>query len=217
MSYNNLSDDTIINLIFNMMTNPNSITTTSNDVNIIEHINENFEEEKCVEMYNTILDMFKMYFGININSSIDNYNELYTLIKTLFNLMITNAFNDIMLFFINYIKYNKSSLIDSLNIDKRSKDVDTLYNKEMIQDPELSSILSKLYNTIDNILELDLDDNTMLSIVGYDDYTKYMINNNISSLNPFIMNRYKFLLSNESIKNNIFINIRLHFYQEGEI
>lgn len=211
-----MSPETVVELIRNMIINHESVNTHKSYV--IDNINNTYTEQDAIDCYIRILNMYNDHFSTNIDiNSIDTYNDLYTITKILFDLFISDVVEQMKMFFVNYIKFNKKSIYDSLPNEKK-KDIDNLYNKERIEDQELSSILSKLYNVMDTILSIDFDNINIFNTIPIDaEVINYI--NRYTNDNLFMINRFRHLLSFVSIKNQIFNDIKLFFYynEEGDL
>lgn len=211
-----MSPETVVELIRNMIINHESVNTHKSYV--IDNINNTYTEQDAIDCYIRILNMYNDHFSTNIDiNSIDTYNDLYTITKILFDLFISDVVEQMKMFFVNYIKFNKKSIYDSLPSEKK-KDIDNLYNKERIEDQELSSILSKLYNVMDTILSIDFDNINIFNTIPIDaEVINYI--NRYTNDNLFMINRFRHLLSFVSIKNQIFNDIKLFFYynEEGDL
>lgn len=220
----NLSPDTITSIINNIM-NDISAFKMYNNQNLVDIIKMNEEVIQnnwnitSNEIYSNILESLSYNTDIFIDyENLDDYN-LYLLSSTMYDISISGLYNGLINFIINYIKMNKYSLYKVLEEDKfkKSRDVDLMYNLDIISDKELALILSKLDNIINIILNINLSDIDVLNISGYNRERLNCILTYTNINGDLLINKYKKLLENDLIKSIIMNDIKLYFHEQEKM
>lgn len=219
----NLSPDTINTIISNSMTNT-SLSKMCNNYNIISVINSNKDiiegnwEMNINSFYTSILENISYVNGIYIDYDNLSDNDLYTLTLSLYDILISNSYDILKNFIINYINDNKYSLCKLLELDKlkKNKDVDIMYNSSIVEDKDIALILSKLNLIINTIFSIDINDIDLLKIAGYNS-NKLETVIRFTNMNNTVFPKYKNIFkNNDLIKATIINDIKLHFHNKVE-
>lgn len=216
----NLSLDTIINIIENSLFNYNVISNNLNLVAEMNRINEGNLWGNDLEETNIIilkLLLSKLGFDIEIGM-INNVSELCEITETIYDISISNIYQTISNFLINYIINNKSSIYNALELNniRKVKNIDTIYSNYLIADNELSIIIANVENVSKFILDVDFDTIQLLITAGYNPDKVNLLSNYINS-NFLIYHYREYLNKNEIAKVNILNDIKTYFYNIDKV
>ena len=217
----NLSPDTIRSIIDSMINDITSFKMYNNHnlVDIIKANEEIIESNWNIpanEIYSGILESLSYNTDIFIDyNNLDDYN-LYLLTSSMYDISISGLYNGLTNFVINYIQNNKNSLYKILEEDKfkKSRDVDLMYNSELISDKELALILSKIEIIFNIIFNIEISDIDILTMSGYNSERLNCILNYTNLNHNLLMSKYKMILQNDLIKSMIMNDIKLHFHNQ---
>lgn len=219
----NLSPETINSIITNIITDSDifKMNNNQNMVDVIEAYKNDIEMSWNIslnQIYTDIIETIAYNTGIYIDYDNLNDNDLYLLSSSIYDIFISNMYNNLVNFIINYITMNKNSIYKSLELDKfkKSRDVDIIYNSELIDDKELVLILSKLENVINSIFSIDFADINILQIAGYNSEKLNCILNYTNLNSGIILPKYKKLLLNDLVKSSIMNDIKLYFHNQNK-
>lgn len=219
----NLSPETINSIITNIITDSDifKMNNNQNMVDVIEAYKNDIEMSWNIslnQIYTDIIETIAYNTGIYIDYDNLNDNDLYLLSSSIYDIFISNMYNNLVDFIINYITMNKNSIYKSLELDKfkKSRDVDIIYNSELIDDKELVLILSKLENVINSIFSIDFADINILQIAGYNSEKLNCILNYTNLNSGIILPKYKKLLLNDLVKSSIMNDIKLYFHNQNK-
>lgn len=105
-----------------------------------------------VEFCSRLIGEISNVYNIAVNMVSDDYQSALKLLDTLYNFFILNKFSNVEKFLINYIKANKMNLIDTLDIDDKSKDITSIANRKKNIDKYDVCILSCVSEIVDFIV-----------------------------------------------------------------
>lgn len=91
------------------------------------------------------------HYNLFINQISDDYESKIEIVNTLYNFFVLNRFDNIERFFIAYINKYKNELIETLDIDDKSKDITSISNKKKNLSRENVCILSNITEIINFI------------------------------------------------------------------
>ena len=146
--------------------------------NIVEALEQNFktifanfESEQAsindvrVNTYKEIIQILsnnhELYF--NDDTDIDYYSAAYYL----YDFLVSNFSNYIILFLTNFICKEKNNIYESLHLSslKKNKDMSTAYGKKLYNDPILAVINANIEFVVNSICQFDIDFYDYLTIV----------------------------------------------------
>lgn len=163
---------------------PNAIYSIEQDFKATK---ENYPDsitdiEYCrASTYQGVISQLCNFYDLEFNLS-DNV-DLYSCTFTLYNLLVSDFADNLILFFTNYIIKERNALYDYLNLSeyKKNKDSSTLYSKKIYKNNKLAAIHANLERVVDSIAGFDISFETLLNIIYTD---KNLINFILSIVKP---------------------------------
>lgn len=198
--------------------NPNIVYSIKQSYNalIAQYDIEKEAIEASYDAYRRIINMICYDFALNFigNEEIDLYSAAYYL----YDFLVSNYFNNMVNFFVNFIIRERNSIYNSMNLNdvKKNKDTNTIYCKKFYSDPKIAIISANLEEVISNICVYDIYLDQIIDIVYKNDinvanYLKSIIQ---SADNNFFRNQYvRFLSPGSDKRATIITSIRLALHQ----
>lgn len=179
----------------------------SNEVNIKQVRNTTYEE-----ISNIIAKSF------DLELQYDDATDMFTMAYYLFDFFIANYDRYVCLFFSRVITREKESLYNTLNLDesKKSKDISTIYNKKLYNDPKLALINANLGKVIGFLCTLDFPINNILETIyaGRLEVVSFLISH-VRPQVDFFHSAYGALLDNPQIYPMALTFIKLEIQRQN--
>jgi len=162
------------------------------------------------QTYREIIELIAREFQMEIRY--DETVDFFTTAKYMYDFFISNYNAYVSLFFSKIIAREKDGIYQALHLEetKKSKDITTLYNKKLYNDPKIALINSNLTKVIGYITQVEFSMETILN---------YIYGNNIIATNLFLQHlfpqvsffqsAYCSLLRNQEIYPLVITAIRL--------
>ena len=127
-------------------------------------------------VYTEILTIISNKIGVKFYY--DEYTDIYNLARSTFDFFISSYDNCIFTFLLNFIYEQKDSIYMVLDLEKskKSKDITTMYNKQMYNDTKMGIINANLDRVLNYIGGMDIPTYDILRLI-------YANNTNIHTLN----------------------------------
>lgn len=119
--------------------------------------------------YKEIIDIISNQIGIKL-VYVEDQVDLFTLAKSLYDLLISNYDIHVFNFLYNFIVIQKDYIYNFLNLDKnkKNKDISTIYNKQLYSDIKLAIVNANLDYCIKSICTgIDFTTEQILSFMYY--------------------------------------------------
>lgn len=205
---NRLSDEILIDSINDQIKNylvgdyvPENFLDTY-DIRFNYLINKYEEEQELCNNLRSIrndfyLDVIKQLserfkFSYNLDDEL-KFND-YTNIKDIYTFLVLHSYENLSLFFTNYIKFNKNDLVKQYSKNNNTKDLSFSNIKRTFKNTAETTIVYNFSNIIDDVISTIEDDNFILSTI-LEDNDESVLNNNISNL--FLNNDDEYALLEE--------------------
>ena len=169
-------------------------------------------------IYTQILSIISASTGVKI--FYDENTDVYNLARSVFDFFISSYDNCVFLFLLNFIYEQKDAIYTSLDLEKnkKSKDITTMYNKQMYTDMDMAIINANLDKVLNYIGGMD--------VPAYDILRRIYANNtNIHTLNfmashidmdaPLFDVFIKPILTNNVLYPILLTNIKLEIQRNG--
>lgn len=169
----------------------NETTSTTDFLSVIVDKFKNMLEEESIEeedkseikvqiidFCEELIQLISEEYGIAINMISDDYQNMISIMTTLYNFLILNRYHNVEKFLIAYIEENKKPLAQSIGADDRVKDITSIANRKKNFDKDDVAVLSHISEIIDFIKNSNtIESDEFLSIVDDGElYTSQMVN-----------------------------------------
>lgn len=169
-------------------------------------------EETYTEIINIICNTF------SLNFTIDDNVDLYSAAFYLYDLLVCGFSSNLVDFFSKFIYKERASLYETLELaeKRKNKDSSTLYAKKIYKDMRLAIINANIEMVIDQILEIDIPFETIIStIYGYNSKLKQYMLSIISEKEKFYERNYVFAMKQPDIRPELMTSIRIGLLNEA--
>lgn len=196
---------------------------TGSNPNVVASFEENFKylikrfpsdkgniDNVRIETYREIINLLCNRFNPQFNDTGDI--EYYSAAYYLYDFLVANFNNYIVLFYSNFIFNEKNTIYDAMNLDvfKKNKDSSTLYGKKMYNDTKLAVINANLELIINNLKTFDFSfDDILSSIYIYDRTIPQFLSGLVAPYDDFYKNIYCTTISNPDQMPIFLTGIRL--------
>jgi hypothetical protein len=160
--------------------------------------------------YKEIIDLICKEFQLDVRY--DETIDSFTLAKYLYDFFISNYNSYVCQFFSKIITREKDGIYQALQLDneRKSKDIGTLYNKKLYEDPKMAIINANLTKVISYIASMDFDMETILNFVyGNNTIVTNLFTQHLLPQVNFFQSAYISLLNNPQIYTLVITAIRL--------
>ena len=163
---------------------PNAIYSIEQDFKITkENYPESITDIEYVRAntYNSIIAQLCNFYDLEYNYQ--DTLDLYSITFTLYNLLVSDFYDNMILFLTNYIIKERNYLYDYLNLteSKKNKDSSTLYSKKVYKNLKIASIHANLEKVLDTMATFDITFENYLNLIYTD---KNLINFILSIVQP---------------------------------
>ncbi len=160
------------------------------------------------ETYREIIDAICREFGLTF--TIDDTVDVYSSTYHLYDFMVSNFTNNMVLFFANFIYRERANIYESLGLAtlKKNKDSSTIYGKKIYKDVKLAVINANIDSVISSICEMDIQfSNIVSTIFGANSEIKKFLLSIVSANNDFFDRAYVSILKSD-IRPDVITAIR---------
>lgn len=176
------SDEMIMDILDkNMLYNQISSTPKAN---LVYSLEEDFKKclelypaynkeilDKRFEIYSLIIERISQFYGIRCRET-SNQNDIHAQAFFLYSLLVSEFMQNIVNFFTNYITREKNSIYELMEseLSIKGKDSNVTYSKKIYNSAsnKLVAIHANLEYVVDNICAFDIDFETFIRNVYYD-------------------------------------------------
>jgi len=185
----NFSTDFIYNVTQDLLNDRYKDFSLIPKVNIVDKLESafkfllnqyNYDRENILitrnEVYTQIITIISNSTGVKIYS--DDNTDIYNLARSIFDFFISSYDNCVFSFLLNFIYEQKDAIYLDLDLEKskKSKDITTMYNKQMYNDLNMAIINANLDRVLNYIGGMDVPTYDILRRI-------YANNTNIHTLN----------------------------------
>lgn len=165
-------------------------------------------EATRIETYRNIINIVCSNCGLQFNDTGDM--DYYSLAVYLYQLLVSDFFQLMNQFFINYILKEKNELYAQFGLaeEKRNKDSSTMYNKKLYKNPKLAIIVSNLDSIISQFQYFNLSMHDILNVIYGGNPIVQCIEQSCSPITDFYCTNYLPTL-NSSIRPVIITDLRM--------
>lgn len=191
---------------------PNLVDAFEQQMKVIkDRYNDNEAEINDVrnKTYMEIINILCNTYDISINFDNIPNQDYYSVARNLYDFLVSNFKRNIVNFFTLYIRKEKNSIYEIMNLAdfKKNKDSTTLYNKKLYKDAKLAIINSNLDHVIFNMATFPISLEDIINIC-YQKPLAEFLNSIIIENNNFFLNSFIGFL-NSTYGINTFSDIRL--------
>ena len=141
--------------------------------------------QKRTEVYSRIIEILCNAYNLSYTPSDYLYSDAFYL----YNFLVSDFTNTVVLFFLNYILREKKHIYDDLNLSemKKNKDSSTLYSKKIYSNAVIATIHANIVPVLANIAVQDISLQNVLDIrySGTDATAGYHISHIVSDNGDF--------------------------------
>ena len=217
------SDDTIVSAIDEALMHkyrpfannmPNLVATINvNFRDIKSRATDNLDEinQKELEVYNLIIDRLCQVYNLSINTPDIPTDKVYPLAYMMYQIFVSEFTERALMFFSNYIMFNKDMLISSIPDDKKI-DHKTPYGKKMFFDPVIVQVYENMDTIIDIIAGLDLPMYNLIEQLS-DRETANFITSFVADTGDLFKHHYAVYIYGQVTRTDMITAIKLRFLQ----
>ncbi len=164
--------------------NINYLNIVSDKLKLIEDQYEDTDIKMRVNdirntFFKEIIDIITEKFEIDVNIDFSDAYETENVAMDLYVFYIVELRRNTYKFLLNYIKDRKKDIVETLNLSKPKKDVTTISVRKKLKSIDVK-IISNLYEVVDYILDIGIDDAEFLEYTRNSDISDLYNNNTIS-------------------------------------
>ena len=209
-----LINDKIENIDYSsVLTEPNIIVSFEENFKMMAEMypgdSQNIQSIK-LGVYTDVINILCEKFNLDFNQDDDNINR-HTLAYYLYDFLVCNRKNYLILFFVRFIMNNKDSLCTFLNLDdyKKGKDTASIYNKHIYSDYKYGLISANMYKVLEHIATLDVTLYNIFQNIYFDQEVLYFLDTSIGDKGNFFNDFYCSVLQQPDIIPVVITNTRL--------
>lgn len=117
--------------------------------------------EMRVMVFSEVAEILKEFFNIDLNIDYNFPKEAEEIVSDLYQFFIVNSRKTTLKFLNNFIKEQKKTIVEELELTKPNKDVVTTSYRKKLKSVDVK-IISNLYEVVDHILNLEVPDDRFL-------------------------------------------------------
>lgn len=152
------------------------------------------------ECYRNIIDRLAKAFNFEFRDT--EMMDIFSITRLLYDFYVSERDVHLINFLATYIIQEKSMLYKALNLDqyRKDKDVSTLNNKKLFDDPQLAIISSHLDYIIHYLMDVDFDMEQILAFIyGYNTYYITAFMQHVFPKGDFFKDYYCTMIQNPAI------------------
>ena len=162
------------------------------------------------QVYADIIHVLCDRYNLSFNDD-DDTIDLFTAAYYLYDFLVCNRVNNIVNFFVSFIINNKDSLCQILEMDeyKKSKESESIYSKQMFDDPKYGIISANIVPVMQHISGLDITLFNIFQSLYANPSVVEFLDNAVADKGNFFNDYYASVLNRPEDLPIIIVNIKL--------